>query len=216
MNYNNEFDIMACLNYTLWDVKTGWLIKLDKDKNILAAIEGHTRVVEQQELEKAFGSPPVYSKIDFPKITVMTDPEGDNFWTMSTFFENCKVASCQMGVEMILQKKTDKTYTDLMHSIMRIINRNYMHILPDGTVQKASTYGDYFPAVFKDPTRFIIPQPEMRKVLTKLREQGKFLFLATNSHVEYMELIMTTTLGEDWRTFFDLVTCFCCKPRFFN
>lgn len=31
-----------------------------------------------------------------------------------------------------------------------------------------------------------------------------------------MELIMTTTLGEDWRKYFDFVFAFCRKPAFFK
>ena len=41
-------------------------------------------------------------------------------------------------------------------------------------------------------------------MLQKLREEGKFIFLATNAHAEYMEMIMSTTLGEDWRSFFHM------------
>ena len=52
--------------------------------------------------------------------------------------------------------------------------------------------------------------------MLRLKAQGKFVFLGTNSHWEYMELIMSTTLGEDWRDFFDAVFCFCRKPNFFN
>jgi len=40
--------------------------------------------------------------------------------------------------------------------------------------------------------------------------------LGTNSHFEYMELIMSTTLGEDWRSFFNMVFCDCRKPNFFK
>lgn len=49
-----------------------------------------------------------------------------------------------------------------------------------------------------------------------MRDQGKVLFLGTNSHCEYMELIMSTTLGHDWRNFFDFVFSFCRKPGFFS
>mmetsp|Transcript_48473 Transcript_48473/g.65821 ORF Transcript_48473/g.65821 Transcript_48473/m.65821 type:complete len:81 (+) Transcript_48473:510-752(+) len=56
----------------------------------------------------------------------------------------------------------------------------------------------------------------MREVLTDLRNSGVKLFLATNSHIEYMELIMETTLGEDWKQFFDLLCSFSCKPSLFN
>jgi len=48
-----------------------------------------------------------------------------------------------------------------------------------------------------------------------LRDNGKRLFLATNSHTEYSNLIMTATLGDDWKTFFDIICCYCRKPLFF-
>ena len=55
----------------------------------------------------------------------------------------------------------------------------------------------------------------MRESLLKLRANGKKLFLATNSHTEYSNLIMTATLGEDWRSFFEIVCSYCRKPLFF-
>jgi hypothetical protein len=42
------------------------------------------------------------------------------------------------------------------------------------------------------------------------------LFVLTSSHWEYMELILSTTLGEDWRSLFDLVCADGRKPRFFS
>jgi hypothetical protein len=42
------------------------------------------------------------------------------------------------------------------------------------------------------------------------------VFLATNSHWEFMELIMTATLGDDWRSSFDMVFAFCRKPLFWT
>lgn len=67
-----------------------------------------------------------------------------------------------------------------------------------------------------DPTAFILPQPELRQTLEILRNRGIKTFLATNSHVEYAELIMKTTFGDDWKTLFDLVCCKSMKPKFFN
>jgi len=40
--------------------------------------------------------------------------------------------------------------------------------------------------------------------------------LATNSHIEYADLIMTQTLGEDWRSLFDLSFVNAQKPGFFS
>jgi 5' nucleotidase family len=51
--------------------------------------------------------------------------------------------------------------------------------------------------------------------LQTLRDSGKKLFLATNSHTEYADMIMTITLGEDWKSFFDILCFYCKKPIFF-
>jgi 5' nucleotidase family len=48
-----------------------------------------------------------------------------------------------------------------------------------------------------------------------LRQAGKKVFLGTNSHTEYGNLIMSATLGDDWRQFFDVICCACRKPLYF-
>lgn len=50
----------------------------------------------------------------------------------------------------------------------------------------------------------------------ELRSRGLKLFLGTNSHFEYMHVIMKATLGEDWEQLFDLNIAFCRKPAFFR
>ena len=77
-------------------------------------------------------------------------------------------------------------------------------------------YGEYFPELIKNPQKYIIAQPELREVFQKMRDQGKFIFLGTNAHYDYMEVIMKVTLGDDWRSFFNMVFCNCKKPGFFN
>jgi hypothetical protein len=49
----------------------------------------------------------------------------------------------------------------------------------------------------------------------RLKKAGKKLFLCTNSHIEYGNIIMTATLGDDWRSFFDVVCMACRKPLYF-
>ena len=117
---------------------------------------------------------------------------------------------------MIEQGKVTKTYRDVLSDISGCIMRCYYHMDKDWSVLKASTYGSFFPEVFKNPNKYIERQDDLIKILTKLREQGKWLFIGTNSHFEFMELILTSTIGENWRQYFDAVFCFCRKPLFFN
>mmetsp|Transcript_4339 Transcript_4339/g.2862 ORF Transcript_4339/g.2862 Transcript_4339/m.2862 type:complete len:105 (-) Transcript_4339:308-622(-) len=56
----------------------------------------------------------------------------------------------------------------------------------------------------------------LKETLKKLRDAGKLIFLATNSHNDYMEVIMRQTIGDDWKDYFDLINAHCRKPGFFG
>lgn len=164
-----------------------------------------------------YGSPvPKYTGLQWPKLWNFTENDPPYFHTLSTYFDTCKVPGILMAVKMIDEGKVDKKYTDLSNDIRMGIWRHYLHFEKSGKVLPAHNYGLYFPEVWKNPTKYIIPQPEMRDVLKKMAEQNKFIFLATNSHWEYMELIMSTTLGEDWREFFDMVIANARKSFFWS
>jgi hypothetical protein len=49
-----------------------------------------------------------------------------------------------------------------------------------------------------------------------MRSHSKTLFLVTDSHIEYINLVMTATLGEDWKNFFDFCLVDAQKPLFFR
>jgi hypothetical protein len=68
-----------------------------------------------------------------------------------------------MAIEMIDQGKTKKTYHDLCLDMRKSVWREYIHLSPDKQrVLPARTYGNFFPALFADPLKYIIPQPELR------------------------------------------------------
>ena len=78
----------------------------------------------------------------------------------------------------------------------KTVTRQYINIdLKDGKVYPVKDYSSFYEKIFAEPEKHICAQPELRYVLQKLRDQGKFLFIATNSHWEYAEHILSTTLG---------------------
>lgn len=83
-------------------------------------------------------------------------------------------------------------------------------------MHRIGKYGQYFPTVVDNPTAYIEPQPELRETIERLRSRGLKFFVASNSHKEYMDLIMETTFGKGWETLFDLKCAACAKPRFFT
>jgi hypothetical protein len=40
--------------------------------------------------------------------------------------------------------------------------------------------------------------------------------VASNSHKEYVDLVMTASLGQNWEQFFNIVICYSRKPNFFR
>ena len=77
-------------------------------------------------------------------------------------------------------------------------------------------YGSFFPTVIANPSLYIEAQPELKETLLTLKNRGIKLFVGTNSHYEYMCVIMTATFGEDWLQIFDLKLANCRKPLFFR
>ena len=65
-----------------------------------------------------------------------------------------------------------------------------------------------------NPEDYIQEQPDLVKTLTSLRNCGKKIFLTTNAHMLYMEIVMSATLGDDWMDLFDICIANCKKPLF--
>lgn len=58
-----------------------------------------------------------------------------------------------------------KSYLELFRDISYLIRKHYLHFGDGGTILPAHNHGAYFPKLFKDPLKYIVPQPEMRIVL---------------------------------------------------
>jgi len=132
-----------------------------------------------------------------------------------TFFDTPKIVLTLSAVEAIEKGLVkNKSYFDICEDIKQVVFANYIHF-NEKEVKPIGNYGRFFPEIVKNPLKYIQAQPSLRESLIKLKRAGKKLFLATNSHTEYSNLIMTTTLGDDWRSFFDIICCYCRKPLFF-
>ena len=61
-----------------------------------------------------------------------------------------------MGVHLINEGKINKSYVNLIQDVFKCINRQFRHFNNDKVFQCLS-YGTYFPAIFKDPKKYIMP-----------------------------------------------------------
>lgn len=58
--------------------------------------------------------------------------------------------------------------------------------------------------------------PELRTFLQRLKENGKKMFIVTNSPFKFLDVGMQYMLGEEWQEFFDVVIVQARKPKFFT
>lgn len=212
-DFDYENDLEMCLNASIFDIDNGLVIKLAKGQEVINAMKG-MRKLTRAEIEGIYGSPPVYKSYQWPNTTHLHAGKGA-YWVFLTYFDTPKVAVVLKAVELIERGlMPGKSYFDIASDMRSMVYKHYVHF-NEREVYPIAEYGKYFCEVVKDPKRYIQYQPELRSSLARLRQAGKKVFLGTNSHTEYANVIMTATLGDDWRSFFDVICCACRKPLFF-
>ncbi|XP_076877791.1 5'-nucleotidase domain-containing protein 3 [Brachyhypopomus gauderio] len=76
--------------------------------------------------------------------------------------------------------------------------------------------GIMYRAVEADIEKYICYGEQTHAVLKKLSENGKKMFLITNSPLDFVDRGMNYIIGKDWRDLFDVVIVQADKPGFFN
>lgn len=75
--------------------------------------------------------------------------------------------------------------------------------------------GEFFPALKRSPDKYVHKcNPELISWIQKMKKD-KIIFLITGSFIDFVDLLASYALGENWRSLFDIVVCFAKKPGFF-
>lgn len=90
-------------------------------------------------------------------------------------------------------------YKDVKEAIRDVHVKGIMYRTVEADIEKYVCYGEQSHAVLK-----------------KLSEQGKKMFLITNSPFDFVNRGMSYIVGKDWRDLFDIVIVQADKPSFFN
>ena len=93
----------------------------------------------------------------------------------------------------LVKKSSEEIWNDLCVCIIQ----NYVHY-DDTKVYDIKEFGHYFPVISENPQFYIEKREDFREMLLKLRAKGKKIFLATNSHMDYADMILTHSIGSDW------------------
>lgn len=81
--------------------------------------------------------------------------------------------------------------------------------------RKMEETGYFYPEICANPKKYLC-ENTAKEALIQLKKLGLKTFYATNSYKEFGDFIIKNSLGEDFRSLFDLCVSFTRKPSFFN
>jgi HAD superfamily 5'-nucleotidase-like hydrolase len=190
--YDNYFGVKALIYDSLY----GNLIQLDSHGLVHTALHGvHTRL----SLEKI--------KEIYPH--ALEDIEEDTtkrFLCIFTYFEHSISYLIANIVDLIENENLENKFSFfLIH-----LDNGFEYLFGDFNC------GNYFSSIRQNPQQFIYQRFDVRQWLEKLKQSNKKLFLATNSRLDYTDLLTKYAFGDDWKDLFDLIIVDCKKPLFFS
>ncbi|KAL6055019.1 5'-nucleotidase [Balamuthia mandrillaris] len=188
------------------DRKRGNILKLDYAGVVERGYHG-TKPITKEELERLYKNEPLAN------FQGLSTPD---WWSLTTFFE--VTLAWLFAVLVDLEDTKGKQHQEEVN----IYYRDYQGqsaVLYDALLYNFGQWGKgwYFPAIQKDPSKYIFKQTKVRKWLEELRNvHRKRLFMVTNSFPEYLEVLANYAFGEDWRSLFDFISAAARKPSFFT
>ena len=203
---NKDFvDAFSCKNIVI-DYKRGNALKLRKDKSIIKAYHGKKELTKEE----------IYSQYENGTFSVFNISifYNSDFCINIDSFQPQNVALFLICVDLFDKSELNiiKDYEDIIKNIGDGMNYNYKI----NSFEDFSTFGYYFPEIYKHPELYLYTKYNCEALLDKLRKKGKKLFFATNSNYSYSHYILEKVLGENYHDYFDLCFYKSCKPGFFQ
>jgi len=217
---SQSFDLevdFVCKGLTL-DIAGGNLLRLGRDGVVLAASHG-TRKMNEVEIERQYGrNRNKHIASEYATHLEKHGPLGMGEFGLAVhsfmdYFDYPTILLCGKIVDVLDQINNHGRpmeeyffWPDVLDGLKEMFTRT----------QFVSDQGGYFPEIKAHPEHFIMKRrPEFRDWLKMLRQNGKFLYVITGSHVDFASHVASYALGEDWKDLFDIVIFFARKPSFF-
>ena len=203
---NKDFvDAISCKNIVI-DFKRGNALKLRKDKSIIKCYHGKKELTKD-EIYK------IYNNGAFPEFKISIVYTRDFYLNIDSF-QPQNLALFLVCVDLFDKGELTiiKEYEDIIKHILDGMNYNYCI----KSFEDFSTFGYYFPEIYKHPELYLYTKYNCEELLDKLRKKGKKIFFATNSNYSYSHYILEKVMGNNYHNYFDLCFYKSCKPGFFQ
>lgn len=189
------------LNYAVLDIPRGNLIKLGANKEILKAYHGYSEL-SAEELKVQYGTPPV---LDY-EYSIENARNHPNTFTCASYYEIiygvlfCRLVDHQekfTQINAVEIKNGEKVFRCIWADINWAIDNMY-HQFDYNSVSRDNNNSVL--KLVKFMLSIIIRQRRMKKILKRLRKQGKILFIISNSNYSFVNLTMILAFGLVSRT----------------
>ena len=206
--YNKEFIQSFSQTGFIFDYKNGNCLKIRKDKTIIKCYHGKKELNKEQINT-------IYEKGKYHLFKKSNSIINESFYINIDNFHSQNLPLFMICVDLFdagdLKNININNYKNIILHIFEGINYNF-HV---GMFENFSNFGYIFPQINKFPELYL-SNNNCEKLLIKLKEKGKKLFLATNSNYSYSNFILGKTIGKDYDKYFDICIYKSSKPDFFK
>ena len=183
--YHLNYDPNLSIRGLVVDKRHGHLLKMDMHGQVWRAMHGYQHL-QKPEIDALYKNHKIKITSDFASLdTLFAIPEASLYCDLVNLFKNNSPKFGQIFEDIRLA--IDTIHSD--SSLKSIITRNL------------NTY--------------IESHTDIALTLHKLRSSGKRLFLLTNSHYDYTNIVMNHLLS-NWVSYFDIIVTKSNKPFFFT
>ncbi|XP_072394583.1 5'-nucleotidase domain-containing protein 1 [Diabrotica undecimpunctata] len=193
------------------DDENGNVIRIGPDGTILQATHG-TKWLSQDEILQYYPTRHWKATDLFVQDPLQTwnGPYSEKMRTLLDYFDIAISLIFARAVDAVDAlhgpRKVYNIWPDLLNALMHMFNREHFEL----------DIGGYFPELKYNPDLYYYKcSPNVLNWLKELRDRGKKLYLITGAHADFANHTATSTLGPNWRDYFDIVVSYAKKPGFF-
>ncbi|CAF1043389.1 unnamed protein product [Didymodactylos carnosus] len=195
----------------IYDSLYGDIIQLNNSGSVIYSLHGLNTKIDQDVLKQRYPD-------NLQSIENSTDKR---YWIMLTYFEQAAAYLIANIVDLIDKQQL---FNSSFNNSLKIDDTNkYSFFLSHIYAAFEHNYGgefdksDYFNELRTNIGKYIYKRDDIRNWLIELKlKYGKYLFVITNSKLDYTELLANYAFGSDWHSLFDLIIVNSKKPTFFD
>lgn len=205
-----EEDKEFCTKGIIFEKPTGNFLKLDENGKVLRASHG-TKFMTDAEIEAEYGAD---RKWQHSEDLIKNVNNADSYMIFENYFDMVGTVLFARMVDVEDKKnggKRQENYQYCHKDAIEGFNNAYKH------QHFSEDVGGFFPEIKRNTEKYVFPRTnDVKQWLRGLKKAGKVVFLLTTSYIDFADHVATSSIGEDWESYFDIICCHAQKPSFFK